>query len=358
PDAQVIVNGQPWKKSLAGGSRLIVLSPQTYSIKLSRDGYQDSPEQTVEIRKGEQQQLQINLAAMPQKATLAFDGLPAGAEVLIDGVHAGVANPAGNFSSDVAPGKHIVTLRKAGYEDTGITRDWPAGMNKMSGVQMAKSLTGTLSFDVNPGNAQISYHRAGETATHDVKNGSTVSVKPGDYQITVSADGHSARTGTVTVTVGKEMLVDWILASNKKASPMGIDAFENSSDWKPDGAWFSHAGSGDSWLRHNQGSFTFAILKQISKRFGFSRFTPVDWSVDDKGGSRIEYSLDNKQLRRRVIGPSGKQPEKRIDISLGSKNYFTLQVAIADATVTTGINGKAVDTVKRSEPGTPLGKFG
>ena len=77
PDAQVFVNGQPWKKSLAGGSRLIVLSPQTYSIKLSRDGYQDSSAQTVEIRKGEQQQLQINLTAMPQKATLAFDGLPA-----------------------------------------------------------------------------------------------------------------------------------------------------------------------------------------------------------------------------------------------------------------------------------------
>lgn len=358
PDAQVFVNGLPWKKSLAGGSRLIVLPPQTYNIKLSRDGYQDSPAQTVEIRKGEQQQLQINLTAIPQKATLAFDGLPAGAEVLIDGVHAGVANTAGSFSSDVAPGKHIVTLRKAGYEDTGITREWQAGMNKIASAQMVKAATGSLSFEVNPGNAQISYHRSGETGGHEVKNGSTLSVKPGDYQVTVAADGYTARTNTVGVTTGKETIVDWTLASNKKASPAGIDAFENASDWKSNGAWHSHEDSGDSWLRRNQGSFTFAILKQVSKRFGFSRFTPIEWSVDDKDGSRIEYSLDNKQLRRRVVGGSGKPAEKRTDISLGSKDYFTLQVAIGDALVTIGINGKTVDTVKRPDPTAPLGKFG
>ncbi|HXR76686.1 MAG TPA: protein kinase [Bryobacteraceae bacterium] len=358
PDAQVFVNGEQWRKPLADGSRLIVLSPQTYSIKLSRDGYQDSPAQTVEIRKGEQQQLQINLTAMPQKATLAFDGLPAGAEVIIDGVHAGITNPAGNFSSDVAPGRHAVTLHKAGYEDTGITREWQAGINKVAGVQMAKAATGTLSFEINPGNARISFRRAGDTAAHDAKNGSSVSVKPGDYQVTANADGYTAKTSTVAVATGKEMVVDWTLASSKKASPTGIDAFENAPDWKADGAWYSHQGSGDSWLRHNQGSFTFAILKQVSKRFGFSRFTPVEWSVDDKDGSRIEYSLDNKQLRRRVIGAAGKAAEKRIDISLGSKDYFTLQVAIADASVTVGINGKTVDTVKRPDPSAPLGKFG
>jgi serine/threonine-protein kinase len=358
PDADLIVNGKPWKKSLAGGSRLLVLSPQTYSIKLSRDGYQDSPAQTVDIRKGEQQQLQINLAAVPQKATLAFDGLPAAAEVLIDGVHAGAANPAGNFSADIAPGKHIVTLRKAGYEDAGITREWQAGMNKVSGVQMAKIATGSLNFEIKPGDAQISYQHAGETAAHAAKNGTTVPVKPGDYQVTANADGYSAKTGTVSVTTGKAMVVDWALASNKRVSPAGIDAFENASDWKPDGAWFSHEGSGDSWLRHNQGSFTFAILKQVSKRFGFSRFTPVEWSIDDKDGSRIEYSLDNKQLRRRIIGGGGKSGDKRIDISLGSKDYFTLHVAIAEAAVTVGLNGKTVDTVNRPDPKVPLGKFG
>jgi len=357
PDADVIVNGRPWKKPLAGGSRLLVLSPQTYTIKLSRDGYQDSPAQTVDVRKGEQQQVQINLAAVPQKATLAFDGLPAAAEVLIDGVHAGVANPSGNFSADVAPGRHVVTLRKAGYEDAGVTREWQAGMNKVSGIQMTKAATAMLKFGINPGNAQISYHHAGETAAHDAKNGSTVSVTPGDYQITASADGYTAKTGTVSVMTGKEMVVDWTLASNKKASPAGIDAFQNASDWEADGAWFSHDGSGDSWLRRNQGSFTFAILKRSSKFLGFSRFTPVEWSVDDKGDTRIEYSLDNKQLRRRVISAAGKQAEKRIDVSLGSKDYFTLHVAIADA-VTIGINGKTVDTVNRPDPKASLGKFG
>jgi hypothetical protein len=84
----------------------------------------------------------------------------------------------------------------------------------------------------------------------------------------------------------------------------------------------------------------------------------VEWSVDDKDGSRIEYSLDNKQLRRRVIGAAGKAAEKRIDISLGSKDYFTLQVAIADASITVGINGKTVDTMQRPDPSAPLGKFG
>ena len=74
-----------------------------------------------------------------------------------------------NFSPDVAPGKHIVTLRKAGYEDTGITRDWQAGMNKVAGVQMAKAVTGTLSFEINPGTRRSVITAAEETAAHDEK---------------------------------------------------------------------------------------------------------------------------------------------------------------------------------------------
>ncbi len=61
----------------------------------------------------------------------------AGAEILLDGVKVGETNSSGGFSYKVAPGTHILTFRKEGYDDL----EWsvqisPGGTEELSGLNI------------------------------------------------------------------------------------------------------------------------------------------------------------------------------------------------------------------------------
>jgi hypothetical protein len=78
--ARVFLNGQALKEMTRGGQlRISNLEPKDYTVKVSKNGFQDLPEQKIRINKGEQKKLTFNLQPEPQFASLSISGAAPGA---------------------------------------------------------------------------------------------------------------------------------------------------------------------------------------------------------------------------------------------------------------------------------------
>jgi serine/threonine-protein kinase len=363
PDATVVVNDQPLKRSFADGKRVITLVPGKYRLKVTHADFQDSTEQVVEIKPGDTTApppINFQLTPIVRKSTLSVSAAPPDAEVLIDGVRAGAVNAGGTFTSDLAPGHRTVTLRKPGYEELAITRDVNAGESmRVSGDSLKPY--GTLTFRVSPPTARILYQREGETGSHEVANGQTLSLHAGNYEVTADAgDRYSPKSTMYTVAPGKGLQVDLILPETPKPtveSRTPATVFENAASWTIGAtSWWVHSTLGYSFLRENKGTFSFDVLKQ--KQQGVFHKGPrkvmfvVDYHSDQ---DRILYTLEEHQLHRKVYTPSGDSPDKKISHGMDDAPVYRIVVDLEpDRVVIRNRAGTQLDEVKRTSPG----KFG
>jgi len=349
------------------------LEAGTHVIRVSKDGYEQA-EQKVELKKGEIRQLAFELKPVARLASLVLEGATRGAEVLIDGVAAGAVGDDGSFrNSDLSPGNHSITLRKADFEDKQITRSLTAGQTtSLSGVEVQLTQFGILDFRISPQSATILYRRTDEAPTQTVENGKQVRVRAGRYMITANAGARANRQSEITVEPGKPTIVDWPLAApdEPKKGPTpptqpvppkqtitSRDYFQDPASWTQNGMWWAHKGGGTSWLRNNQGTFVIEFLKQSS---GLIKKTKrVEWTIDQSGsGNHIDYSFDFTSLERRatVDGKAGKPAKQSVQ---GAGESYTLQIEIGpDQIVIRDAQGKELDQYERPNRGEPLGKFG
>jgi hypothetical protein len=363
PDATVVVNDQPLKKSFADGKRVITLVPGKYRLKATHADFQDSAEQVVEIKPGDTTApppINFQLTPIARQATLSVSAAPPDAEVLIDGIHAGAVNAGGTFTSDLPPGHRTVTLRKPGYEELAITRDVSAGESlRVSGDSLKQF--GTLTFRVSPPTARILYQREGENGSHEVANGQTISLHAGNYEVTADAgDRYTPKSATVTVIPGKGIQVDLILLETPKAtaeSRTPASVFENPAAWTIGASsWWVHNAPGYSFLRDNKGSFSFDILKQTQKGVFRKGVRKVMFVVDyHSDQDRILYTLDERQLHRRVYSSSGDSPDKKAAHGMDDAPVYRIVVDLEpDRVIIRNRAGTQLDEVKRTSPG----KFG
>ncbi|MFZ0287429.1 MAG: protein kinase, partial [Terriglobales bacterium] len=148
----VFLNGQPQKETTHGGQlRISDLEPQDYVVKVSKNGFQDLPEQKVRIRKGEERKLAFNLQPLPRFGTLSIQGGPPGAQVLIDQLPAGTVQSNGSFTApNITPGDHVVELRKDRFK--------PKRLQKRFAVGTTLSLTPTeLALEATTGTVKITF---------------------------------------------------------------------------------------------------------------------------------------------------------------------------------------------------------
>ena len=77
-EVQVMLDGKPYKqrKKSKSGQVRINLAVKQHTIRVSKEGFQDEPEQTVDIKKGEEVTLRFQLRANPSVAVLAITGAP------------------------------------------------------------------------------------------------------------------------------------------------------------------------------------------------------------------------------------------------------------------------------------------
>ena len=381
PDAEVSISppsGRPFLSGgLVNGARILSLRPGKYEVKVSKGGYQELKPQIAEVSKDERKEVSFDLTpipvptpavtevrpVVPVQADLSIDALQPGTEIYADNNRIGVAASSGTFQGELKPGQHTFVFRKSGYEDFKIARNLEPGPNALSAADMAKGQLALLDVLVKPQDATIECRRNGETAGQELSNGARVALKPGAYNLTVTSKGYSAQSESVTLYPGKSSHVELALVAIKPP-PVVPDpnSFADPASWtKTDEGWYLHQPTTYAWFRKGDGVthlFVYKPAKQPVLGGLVNRTARIDWTLDFKDDQRIEYSLEENQLRRTVVAPSVPAKEVRLDVPPGNQPYFQLDLSVTADEVSVKIDGQTVDTVSRPDRGTPAGKLG
>lgn len=147
----------------------------------------------------------LTIAALRAVANgaLLLGGLPAGAEVLVDGAPAGHADAAGAlFLDNVPPGSRTVTVQKAGFSSTSRRIDVTHGRVVQASIQLATA-EGTLSILTNVTRARVRVDGS-EVMT---LNGREIRLAAGPHIVEVTADGWAAVRRTIGIRAGEHTAV-------------------------------------------------------------------------------------------------------------------------------------------------------
>jgi hypothetical protein len=368
PGAERSIDGRK-ARPLRSGKNYLSLDPGTHKIRFSKEGYEPI-ERSVELTKGETVKFGvIELKPLVLVSSLAIEGATRDADVLIDGNSKGTVSGDGSFRlNDVPPGDHVITLRKADFEDKQIPRTFVAGQAiRIAGAEgQLVSLFGILNFRVAPPNATITYRKPDETLAHAAENGKELRVKTGQYVITATAAGRTTRQDNVTVDPAVSRLIEWTLPlsttiNDRKAPPPPsppVSHFDDPSAWTQDDGWWIHRGSDIGWMRHNQGTYVMEFQKQ--KSGVLKRTRHVDWVIDQSSTHRIEYSFDFGGLERKAM-VNGKTEKNNVRLPAGASagDSYTIQIEIApEQVVIRDSKGKELDRYERPNRTEAVGKFG
>ena len=126
---RVWVNGKEQRRQTQKGKlRITGLDVKAYTIRVAKDGFLDTPEQQVDVRKGEEAKLEFSLRPVPLVASLSIAGGTPGSEVVLDQNPIGTVRDDGSFSAmSVPPGDHSIELRRESYRSKKFDRHFEAG---------------------------------------------------------------------------------------------------------------------------------------------------------------------------------------------------------------------------------------
>jgi hypothetical protein len=369
PDADLYIDGRK-RRPLKAGKNYYNLEAGEHVFRVAKDGYEDAPEQKVELKKGEHVEARIDLKPIPKTATLVIAGGTRDAEVLMDGQPAGTVGSDGSYRrDDVAPGSHTIMLRKSDAEPKQLTFAFTAGQSvRVAGSDAQLTPFGLIDFRITPLNASLTYQRTDESQPHAAENGKALSLRAGRYMIRATANGYIGRQDPIDLGAGKSQPIGWALApaeEQKKASPpppprtlVTKDYFRDSDSWKQQGNWWLHQGEDVSWFRGNQGVYVVEILRQTSKLF--KRKKRVEWIVDQKDEvNHVDYWFDFGSLERQAT-VNGKQEQRtKVPVMNAPPDSYTLRIEInPERIVVKDEAGKELDRYQRPNSAEFLGKFG
>jgi len=350
--ARVFLNGQPQKDTTQDGQiRISNLEPKDYVVQVSKEGFQDLPDQRVRILKGEERKLTFNLQPIPRFASLSIQGGTPGAQVLIDQLSAGTVQPDGSFSAPkISPGDHILELRKDGFKPKRLQKRFVPGSNlAVTPAEAAlEAASSEIKITFTPSDATVSLAKAGETPIK-ITSGNPVDLPPGTYTLTTRTADNLIRSSTVEVVAGRSKVFDLALA------PSGMSQWDDPSGWKPDGGTFVHKG-GDFVLygaSQTPGTFVFSVMLQKGHR--------LQWVVDYVDPQNyILFQMDDNNFYRSVIRNGQKTGEAKIPYKSQKKSLHTIQIHISPSEIVqqtkSGDNWVVLD--KWSGANLSAGKFG
>lgn len=126
-NARVFLNNKEYTRRTENGQlRIQTIGP--VEVRVQKAGFEDSPAQTAQVKKGSEVRLEFKMKPVAQSATLRIEGATAGAEVLIDQRSAGNVASDGSFQyASVAPGDHVIGLRRDRFAPKQFSRSFTAG---------------------------------------------------------------------------------------------------------------------------------------------------------------------------------------------------------------------------------------
>ncbi|OPY38397.1 MAG: PEGA domain protein [Methanoregula sp. PtaU1.Bin051] len=199
------------------------LSPGSYTVRLSLDGYNDNI-QTVVITEG--QTTQVNPTLTPKTepttaVTTAYPGTtgeiavvssPSGASVNLDGWDKGKTP---TTIQQVKAGTHMITLTLAGYDEYTKTVTVEAGRTipvTANLVPSSSSGTGTLIISSNPSGANV-YLDGAKVGTTPL---TVQNVKAGTHNLLLTQQNYGDVSQTVDITGGSDKVVSVEFSGGKR----------------------------------------------------------------------------------------------------------------------------------------------
>ncbi len=339
-EAELYINGDKYRRTTKRGRLIVYLIPRQYALHLQKDGFAPTPDQTVDLHKGEETRLTFTL--QPAKASLAVHHAPPNTEVWIDGARAGTAGSDGEFSlSSVEPGRHTVSLRQDRFKP--LQTDVTLAAGKTVDLQGAlESTLGTLKVDISPAglDAHLRIRREGESQDREV-SGSSLSLPEGSYTITGSAPQYQNAVSTVHVTANavstarveftrKIETAPAAVAQTPPSAPVfGLDDWMKAGGWTRQNNMIVHAG-GDNVLAPpilTQGTtirFTAVILK--GKR--------LEWVLAFRDNKNyLFFQVDDKNLTRYEVVNGDKASQVKVPHKLDRKQPMSFTINVTPTAV-------------------------
>jgi serine/threonine-protein kinase len=362
PDAQVFLDGKPARRpNLKSGNLTLSLAPKVYKVRIAAPQFEDAPEQSVEVRKGEPQELKFDLKPLVTTAALEIEGATPDAEVWLDNARAGSVNAGGAWRQEnIAPGSHSIQLRKQDFEAVEVTRAFAAKQTvRLTAAEATLRPFGRMTFRVSPPTAALTFRPLGEGAGRPVRNGDMVSVKAGSYEVEAKVENGSSQSRTYIVSPGGSVVAELSVAAIRKGVPEARPVRDESpfdpSIWTvADGGWM-HSGSGYGWLRANRGTFDVELLRASGKK----RRKKFEWVVDYKDEeNQIAYTLDGSNFSRRAIAGGRTHGENKLKVD-ASSDVVRFRIEIApDRVAVRGAGGAVLDVFPRAAGSGEPGRFG
>jgi hypothetical protein len=126
-NARVFLNNKEYPRRTQGGL-LRIQTIGSIDVRVVKDGFENAPAQTAEVKKGGEIRLEFTLKPQAQVASLQMEGATPGADVLIDQRRVGTVADDGTFhEAAVAPGVHVIGLRHDRFAPKQFSRTFAAG---------------------------------------------------------------------------------------------------------------------------------------------------------------------------------------------------------------------------------------
>ncbi len=353
-DAKVFLDGKLQRQLTQGGQlRLTNLEVKDYVVRVSKNGFQDPPQQNIRIRSGEQAGLIFNLQPLPRLASLAIQGGSPGTTVLVDQTPVGTIQPDGTLSvSTVSPGDHTLELRKDRFKPRQLQEHFvaDAAISLVAADTALEPAPAELKITFAPADAKVAIAKTGELPAM-VSNGVPLNLAAGTYTLTARTAERFTRSSTFELIPGQSKTFDLSLAPN------GMSKWDDPNAWKHDG---------DSFLRQG-GDFVLYGVAPASGSFAFSATLTkghlLQWVfnyIDSK--NYVLLQMDDNNFYRSVIRNGQKTDEIIVPDKSDKKNFRTLHIRVSPTEIVHQVgHGDSWRVLDRwTQPGAnlSLGKFG
>jgi hypothetical protein len=367
-NVRVFLNGKEYpRKTQRGQLRIPTLG--SVNVRVAKDGFELTPPQTAEVKKGSEVRLEFKMQPLPQVATLQIREATPGAEVLLDQKSLGTVGDDGSFAANsVPPGEHIIELRKDQFLPKRMQRQFVAGHAvSLAGAEGALAAAiGTVKLIRTPADASVVYRRADENQGHELR-GNQVDLPTGSYVFTARAPGYADKTERVQVAAGETAGLQFSLAKVIAAAPpppkvFGMSDFEDANAWSKQGDLWVHKGEGVIPFKlPTNGTFTFTV--RLLHGGSLFRGGRIRWAVQYVDAKNYDlFELDRKVLSSKVIEGGKTYDRGKFEHGLNDKEMaYTVQVDVSPGQLVhrlrKGENWLVLDTWK--EPGRKFteGKF-
>jgi len=365
--AQVTINNRRhWQLTRNGQLRIASLAPGNYEIRVSRDGYETSSAQRIEIKPGEETRLALELKPVARMATLSLSGQP-GTQVLIDGNLIGEIDSSGAYSTPVTPGAHTLELRRGAARSRPVELTFRAGetLSPPAAELALVQPDGTVRFDPSPADATLLIRRQGEPESAGRRvTGNSITLAEGSYAVVGSAPGHTSSQVIFAVQPGATVTVPIRLAAAAtkappKAAPTGLGMadFDEPNEWDNQEGWWVRRGGNYATFGRTpvSGTFSFTIQLRRGKR--------LQWFANYRDArNHLLFRIDRKSFYRLSVVNGRTTELEKVDHGLEGANTFTFRVSIAPSGVTHQLNRRGEWVTLddwTNPPGDPTGgKFG